>query len=304
MNLKNRFILTLSDINGSRSYNLHNILKKFIWFFISLFFLLIIGVYFTVDFLNNKYSFLKEEKEKEISILHEAQQKLKAQNELYSEKIKNKAEDIEELSSKLEDIEKIIGLKVDDEETLLQRADIAKITSTQRKFMLQVLPNGYPVKIGKRVTSSYGYRTHPVTKKRSFHYGIDLGTKDRTRVYATADGVVDYVQTRNKGTFGRLVRVSHNYGFQTIYAHLARADVKTGDIVKKGDVIGLSGRSGRVTGPHLHYEVKYGIKNLNPWYFLKWDLKNYESIFQKQRRVKWEQIIKLMQTHKNLMAQQ
>lgn len=302
--MKNRFILTLSDINGSKSYNLHNIVKKFLWFFALLFMVIIAGGYFTIDFLNEKYSKLKEKKQQQIALLMKDEQKLKVQNEFYSEQIKRKAQDIEQLGSKLEDIEKIIGLKVQDQETLLKRASIAKLTSFQRKFMLQILPSGYPVKIGKRVTSHFGYRTHPVSKKRSFHYGIDLGTNDRTRVYATADGVVDYVQSKNIGSFGRLVRISHNYGFQTIYAHLARTDVKTGDVVTKGDQLGLSGRSGRVTGPHLHYEVKYGIKNLNPKPFLTWTLQNYEKIFEKQRRVKWDKIIELMESHKLAIAQQ
>ena len=69
---------------------------------------------------------------------------------------------MEELSNKLEDIEKIIGLKVDDEEDLIERASVAKITSADRKYMLEILPSGYPVKIGQRITSGYGYRIHPV----------------------------------------------------------------------------------------------------------------------------------------------
>lgn len=278
--------------------------RKFLFFVIISVIVFMGGSFWFINILNDKYKSFKTQKEKEIEVLTYTEEKLKAQNELYSERIKEKEKDIEELGSKLEDIEKIIGLKVDDEETLIARASIAKITSAERKYMLEILPSGYPVKIGKRVTSNFGYRIHPVLKKRSFHYGIDLGTRDRTRVYATADGIIDYVQSRNTGSYGRLVRISHNYGFQTIFAHLSQTRVKAGDVVKKGDIIGLSGRSGRVSGPHLHYEVKYGIKNLNPKSFLEWDLKSYETIFEEQRRVQWEKIINLMQEHKEKLTLQ
>ena len=113
-----------------------------------------------------------------------------------------------------------------------------------------------------------------LSKKKRFHYGIDLGTNDNTRVYATADGVVNYAQDKDIGTFGRLVRISHNYGFETTYAHLSKAKVKTGDVVKKGDIIGLTGRSGRVSGPHLHYEVKYGIKSFESQIIFRVGYKN------------------------------
>ena len=68
-------------------------------------------------------------------------------------------------------------------------------------------------------------------------------------------------------------------------------------MIRKGDIIGLTGQSGRVSGPHLHYEIKYGIKSLDPKPFLNWEINNYESIFEVQRRVKWEKIINLMAEH-------
>jgi murein DD-endopeptidase MepM/ murein hydrolase activator NlpD len=272
--------------------------RKLIFFIILAAIVLIGGSFWFINILNEKYDDFKEKKAKEIEILTQKKETLRSENELYSFQIKEKAKDIEELSSKLEDIEKIIGLKVDDDQDLMARASIAKITSVQRLYTLDILPNGFPLKLNREITSNFGYRIHPVTKNRKFHYGIDLKANSRTRVYATADGVIDFVQDKNRGSFGRLVRISHNYGFQTIYAHLAQTRVKAGDVVKKGDIIGLTGRSGRVSGPHLHYEIKYGIKSLDPKPFLEWGINNYESIFEKQRRVKWEKIINLMEAHK------
>ena len=131
-----------------------------------------------------------------------------------------------------------------------------------------------------------------------------MRAKRRTPVYATADGVVKFVQPRNTGNFGRVVKISHNYGFETVYGHLIKTNVKLGDIVKKGDIIALSGNSGRSTGPHLHYEIKYASMVLNPKNFMKWNLKTYETIFSKERRVKWESLINLINSHKKKQEQQ
>ncbi len=271
--------------------------RRLIFFIILSAIVLIGGSFWFINILNEKYDDFKEKKTKEIEVLTQKKETLKSQNEVYSLQIKEKAKDMEELSSKLEDIEKIIGLKADDEQDLMARASIAKITSAQRLYMLDILPNGYPLKLNREITSNFGYRIHPVSKQRRFHYGIDLKANNRTRVYATADGIVNFVQDRNQGSFGRVVRISHNYGFETIYAHLAQTKVKAGDVIRKGDIIGLTGQSGRVSGPHLHYEIKYGIKSLDPKPFLNWEINNYESIFEVQRRVKWEKIINLMAEH-------
>ena len=154
------------------------------------------------------------------------------------------------------------------------------------------------------VTASFGYRKHPISKKKQFHRGIDLRAKRKTNVFATADGVVRYVQSRDKSAFGRVVIISHNYGFETVYAHLRKTRVKIGDIIKKGDIIALSGNSGRSTGPHLHYEVRYASMVLNPKNFMKWNLKNYETIFNKERRIKWDSLINLINSQRQKQVQQ
>ena len=295
--MKNRLIITVSDVHGTKSYNIHQLVRKLV-IIISIVVLIIIGssIWF-IDYLTTKIDKLKLAKEKEIEILTLKEKELITQNKLYTMKIKDKIKDIEELSSKLDDIEEIIGIKNTDETDPLTRAQLAKITSAQRTYMLRLIPNGSPLKETK-VTAKFGYRIHPIIKKRRFHRGIDLKAKRKTAVYATADGVVKFVQSKNKGAFGRVVIISHNYGFETVYAHLRKTKVKIGDVVKKGDLIALSGNSGRSTGPHLHYEVRYASKVLDPKNFIEWNLKNYESIFNKERRVKWESLVSLINLHK------
>lgn len=298
--MKNRLIITVSDVNSTKSYNVHQLVKKVAFFVIVAAIIVISGAFYFISFLSSEMDDLQDEKAKEIEYLLEKEKKLQAQNLFYSMQIKGKVQDIEELSSKLDSIEEIIGLKKQDEKMdAITRATLARISSQQKMYMLTTIPNGSPL-TETRTTASFGYRIHPVTKRKKFHRGIDLRAKMKTPVYSTADGVVRYVQSRNKGDFGRVIIIAHNFGFETVYAHMNRTKVKIGDVVKKNQLIGLTGNSGRSTGPHLHYEVRYASKVLNPRDFIKWDLKTYETIFEKQRRVQWEYLVKLIKEQHKL----
>ncbi|MEA3498383.1 MAG: M23 family metallopeptidase [Campylobacterota bacterium] len=228
---------------------------------------------------------------------------LTEQNIIYTEQMKLKVQSIKELGEQLEEIETIIGIDKDDTTTLIQRATLAKLTSAQKIYMLQTIPSGCPLNECK-TTSRFGWRKHPITQKRKYHKGLDLKAKRATDVFTTADGVVRYAQKKNDGAFGRLIIISHNFGFETVYAHLRKVKVKVGDVVKKGDLIALSGNSGRSNGPHLHYEVRYASKVLNPNHYIGWSMQNYNSLFEKQRRVEWESLVKLIKNQNLVMAQQ
>ena len=298
--MKNRLVITVSDVNSTKSYNVHQLFKKVIVFLIVAALLIIGGSFWFINFLSEEMDELKKAKEQEISILTEKEKKLQAQNLFYSMQIKGKVQDIEELSSKLDSIEEIIGIKKNGQkQDAITRATLARISSAQKMYMLTTIPNGPPLK-EVRTTASFGYRIHPVTKKKKFHRGIDLRAKRKTPVYSTADGVVRYVQPYNRGDFGRVIIIAHNFGFETVYGHLHSTKVKLGDVVKKNQLIGLSGNSGRSTGPHLHYEVRYASMVLNPRDFMNWSLKTYETIFNKQRRVQWEYLVKLIKDQHKL----
>lgn len=289
---KDRLVITISDINSSKSYNVNKIIKKII-FWTALGIIFIFGLsFFTISQLVNSVEKLTTERDK-----------LEQQSDFYNEQIKLKVEKIEQLGEKLETIEDMIGLSSDDDVDIIQRATVAAITSAQKGYMFQTIPNSCPLKVCQ-TTSKYGWRTHPISRKRDFHKGIDLKAKRRTPVYATADGVVRYVQDKNEGAFGRVIIISHNFGFETVYAHLRFADVKIGDIVLKGQQIGRSGNSGRSNGPHLHYEIRYASRLVDPADYIKWNMKNYDTIFEKQRRVKWESLVKMIRNQHNKLEQQ
>jgi len=237
-----------------------------------------------------------------VDVLKEKERKLLTQTKLYSLEIKDRMRDIDEISSKLDSIENIIGLKQSPEINELQRVNIAQITLIERMYMLEIIPSGSPIN-NPSISSKFGYRIHPITKKRTFHRGLDFRARVNTPIYATADGIVKYVQPSNIGSFGRLIIISHSYGFETYFAHLNKTKVNVGDAVFKGDLIAFSGNSGRSSGPHLHYEIRLGKNSLNPYYFVKWNIKTYESVFKRVARVKWQGLLALVRKHNNILEE-
>ncbi|MGI9074867.1 MAG: peptidoglycan DD-metalloendopeptidase family protein [Bryobacteraceae bacterium] len=116
------------------------------------------------------------------------------------------------------------------------------------------------------LSSSFGGRTDPFSGEGAFHTGIDLATASRTPVHVTADGVV--LSAGWSGAYGKLVVVDHGNGLETYYAHLSQWLVIPGQEVRLGEVIGLSGATGRVTSPHVHYEVRVSGTPVNPYRYL------------------------------------
>lgn len=130
---------------------------------------------------------------------------------------------------------------------------------------IQALPLGRPTK--GSVSSWYGKRQDPLNGKSAFHSGIDIRGRNGDPVIATAEGKVSFAG-RNGG-FGRCVKIDHGNGYVTTFAHLENYHVKKGDYVSRGQVIGLVGDTGRSTGSHLHYEITYKGRSVNPSKFMK-----------------------------------
>jgi len=134
-----------------------------------------------------------------------------------------------------------------------------------QKLELNATPSIKPTK--GWITSSFGMRDDPFTGKRAFHWGIDIATQYGNPVIATADGVV--FQTKTEKIGGRTIKINHPItGYTTVYCHLSKYLVKPGQRVKRGDTIGLVGKTGRATSPHVHYEVRLNGKRVNPWYYI------------------------------------
>ena len=139
--------------------------------------------------------------------------------------------------------------------TASSRAAVASITQAVS------IPSRAPLG-NMQLTSGYGMRVHPVLGQRRGHKGIDLGAPTGTPIHATADGIVS--RADNFGSYGLYVALEHGGEIQTRYAHMSRLNVAEGQRVKKGEVIGFVGSTGRSTGPHLHYEVRVRGEAVNP----------------------------------------
>ncbi len=122
-----------------------------------------------------------------------------------------------------------------------------------------------------RIASGFGYRIDPVYKTTKFHAGLDFSAPQGTPIYATADGTVSTAGNTGNG-YGNHVIINHGFGYETLYGHMVRVKARNGQVVKRGEVIGWVGSTGKSTGPHCHYEVhKYGEK-IDPIYFFYNDL--------------------------------
>lgn len=130
-----------------------------------------------------------------------------------------------------------------------------------------------------RTASGYGWRIHPIYKIKKFHEGMDFTASTGTEIYATGDGVVETVKKSYRG-YGKRVVIDHGFGYKTRYAHLADFNVRKGQKVKRGDIIGYVGNSGLSVAPHLHYEVEKDGEKINPvhYYFNDLSPEQYEKM--------------------------
>ena len=161
--------------------------------------------------------------------------------------------------------------------------EITNLAKDKESFLAKI-PAIQPIKNEDltRMASGYGYRSDPFTKVRKFHYGMDFTAARGTPVYATGDGVIKRADSRSSG-YGRHIRVDHGYGYVSLYAHLYKYNVRRGQKVKRGDLIGYVGSSGRSQAPHLHYEVFKDKKRINPinFYYGNLSPKEFADILKK-----------------------
>ncbi|MFP5041081.1 M23 family metallopeptidase [Parasediminibacterium sp. JCM 36343] len=151
-------------------------------------------------------------------------------------------------------------------------AEIAGMVKNKEK-LLSAIPAIQPVsnKDLSRIASGFGYRIDPVYKVRKFHAGLDFTAPQGTPIYSTADGTVKEAGFNNSG-FGNHVIINHGYGYETLYGHMVKVKTRPGKTVKRGEVIGYVGSTGKSTGPHCHYEVHRNGIPIDPVYYFYNDI--------------------------------
>ncbi|MDE7316666.1 MAG: M23 family metallopeptidase [Helicobacter sp.] len=305
--MDNKFIITITDIKGSRQYNIHQFVKHILLYVLLSIIVVILVSFATIRLLLGEIATIEENRNK----LIEDYNRIEAINKNLDEEIAQKNNDIAIIRGRLGHLEGFVGVSngetnaSEERETniehMLERVDVARITAEQKGFTLRMLPNGSPLQ-HFQVSSNFGYREHPLIKKREFHTGIDLRVPVGTPVYTTADGVVSFSKKGYNGGYGNMVKIEHAYGFHTAYAHLSELAVKEGEFVKKGQIIAYSGNTGLSTGPHLHYEVIFLGNRLQPKHFMNWTMRNYDDIFEREKEIKWQSLLDSISTIREFIS--
>ena len=160
--------------------------------------------------------------------------------------------------------------------------DLIKLAK-EKEEMLACMPAIIPIsnKDLTRTASGFGLRIHPIYKISMFHYGMDFTAPLGTDVYVTGDGIVESIITDQRG-YGKHIIINHGFGYKTVYAHLDRFNVRRGQKVKRGDVIGFVGSTGLSLAPHLHYEVHLNDVPVDPsnYYFNDLSPADYERLIE------------------------
>lgn len=295
--MKDRIIISVSTINGTRHFNISRLFKRnaIIAMWLLLFSLVITaGV---IDYL------LRSVEKSQLQRKHLSQQATTLRDEIallqtskseLEQELNLKQDEMLRVVNRVGEIELALGLEQQYPQDLENRLDTASINSVARQTMLQLVPNGSPLEFSRR-SSRFGLRSHPIVGKQQHHKGVDLSANRGTPIYAPADGVVEVVRPNKQG-YGNLLKIRHAFGFSTLYAHLDSFKVKSGHFVYKGELIATSGNTGLSTAPHLHYEVHFLDRALNPQNFMDWDASNFDLVFEKERSIKWDSLVSMLET--------
>lgn len=295
---KNRLVLIFTDFSGSRAININAFFKRIGIYIILLILMTILFSIVSISVFRDEF----QEIAKNNILLTREYQKLLQKNALLNEKINQRTEEIALVGDRVEYLEGMVGVPSDTQEYekvdygLQKRIDNASLIGVQKVFFLKFIPNGYPMDYYRRISDYFGYRTHPLLKRQHLHTGIDFSAEIGTPVYATADGVVEFSREGENGGYGHMIKIDHSFGFKTYYTHLDRLIVKRGDFVKKGQMIAYSGNSGKSTGPHLHYEIRFLGAYIDPKGFLDWSMRDFNSIFEKEKNIPWQSLLATIKT--------
>ncbi len=291
--MNDHFTITITDDNGVKQFNLHHFVKQAIIYALGFMGSLALISIATMLYLNYSVDEIQEKRdgiENAYEELQNKNEKLQTTMNDTRDSLLRKKQELNELSESLSKIETLIGIAPIADTSLQERVNLTKLNSEHMATLLQLIPNGSPIEY-RGITSKFGYRIHPTLNRREFHRGSDMKAKTGTPVYATADGIVEYAGIHKKSGFGKLVILQHALGFRSYFGHLNKIVIKSTRFVKKGDLIAYSGNTGMSSGPHLHYEIRFIHNAVNPFYFIKWTVENYNDIFEKEKKIPWQSLI-------------
>lgn len=282
----------ITDSKGTKSINVNMIFKQIVLYIIVFVIAFNVFAFVSVSAINQEIKDINKNN-------HYITQQFKSmqnQNNALNKEITHKKEEIMLVGEKIDDLESVVGVNKDEEDdySITDRINLASVTALQKSFVMKFIPNGLPIKNYSRISAPFGKRLHPILHIWHVHIGLDLAAPIGTEVYASADGVVDWANSGHNGGYGKLVKISHSFGFMTYYAHLDKLAVSKGQFIKKGQLIAYSGNTGYSTGPHLHYEVRFLGQPINPLSFVKWNMSDFDYIFSSERKIAWQSLLAII----------
>lgn len=285
--MQDRLVVSIADEHGMKQFCMPKKATKLLFIIgivVLLFFLL---SFLAMNFLMNQINTIATQKQDALARYHSIYQK----NAILKSAIKEKSDELAVVNSKIDKLEDIVSIKSNNfKQPQINKIDLQDLSNDQKMLLLSLIPNGDPLKDfqSKVVTSE---RIHPLRNIKGIEGGMDYLVSSKTPVYATADGVVMLVQSNGKTGYGNLIKLTHSFGFSSMYAHLDSLAVKKGDFVQKGQIIGYSGNSGRSDGERLYYEVGFLNTPLNPTHYADWSINNFDIIFEGEDGIDWKNLV-------------
>lgn len=303
--MRQNYRITVTDCRRARHYTLTQLMRRVALaaggLIASTFLgciLVIFGLAGHIGSLDDRVAELKAQK----SDVQAQNRQLLARQVALDERVEARAAELIALTDDLEQLEALVGIEPPPALPVSERIAVASLTAFEKRLMLKSIPSGSPME-SARVTSRFGMREHPIIERTRLHGGVDFRADIGTPVLVTADGVVEFAGNNPGSGMGRMIKIVHNYGFTTIYAHLSEVDVEVGQYVTKGEAIGRTGNTGLSSAPHLHYEVRYLGRRLDPQSFMDWSFEQYRTVFEQEERVQWQSLARTVRTKVHTMDQ-
>ncbi|PAF53966.1 hypothetical protein BKH42_03085 [Helicobacter sp. 13S00482-2] len=286
--MQDKLVVTIVDESGSRQFRLPKNATKILLFICFLFAALLLSCFFLMKFLMEKIDDIAFKKNVAISEYKYIYQK----NNFLKDQIKQKGEELAVVGQKIDDLENIVSVKkTTGESSKYEKIDLQDLSLSQKTLILSLIPNGEP--ISSYISKDLAYQKSRSMKKinNTSTTGYDFATPQGTAVYATADGVIDIAKSNSSNGYGNFIKISHSFGFSSMYAHLEKSLVKKGDFVQKGQLIGYSGHTGNSNGDKLYYEVRFLGKVLDPAIYTAWNANNFEEVFDHDASIDWKSLV-------------
>lgn len=273
-NIRDKFIISIIDNNSVKQFNVHRFIKKVLFYCVGFFAIVAVVLYFTIRFLADELKGMQGRRDDTIEKYAEVYK----ENVSLRQEVHKSQEQLDEVNKKIVDLEDVISMKnsiIEAKET--NPFDIESLNDKQKEMLLRIIPNAKP--FSNKVTAE------PIFQRRGAIFSIP----NATPIIATADGIVDLTRSNDTTGIGKFVKIVHTFGFNSIYGHLSKLAVNRGDVVKRGQIIGYSGKHNG--NPSVFYDIRFLGSEVEMAHFVAWNLENFNSVVSTESIVNWDSLL-------------